>query len=105
MGVEPGSPGRAKLLLSRERGDAITRWSGSAGASPRAVNMMVVLVEHVSDMPVLSRASVERVKDCLVKSLPTASSKCGGRKKLNKRKKEEPSPFAFFEVLAAISSV
>ncbi len=35
MGVEPGSPGRAKLLLSRERGDAPTRGRSSAGASPQ----------------------------------------------------------------------
>ena len=34
FGVEPGPPGRAKLLLSREPGDTPTRVSGSAGASP-----------------------------------------------------------------------
>ena len=34
IGGEAGPRGRAKLLLSREPGDASTRSSGSAGASP-----------------------------------------------------------------------
>ncbi len=34
LGVEPGPRGRAKLLLSRESGEASTRSRGSAGASP-----------------------------------------------------------------------
>ena len=65
------------------------------------MNMMVICVGHVSDVPVLSRASVERAMDCLVEQLPTASSKSEGRKNL-KNANEESSPFAFFEVLAAI---
>ena len=97
--------GRAKLLLSRQPGDARPGSSGSAGASPQCCEHDHDHRETRSDVPVSSRTSCERQPggDVVDNSWLRYGRVLAAKN--SKNAKQSPPPFAFFEFFAAIPPV